>query len=157
MAKRTLWNWLFGLMAKTEHSRPMAAPNNPPRKEALSEDQAKALQDEWNEICSRGAPPVGSARHSAILAGQGGLARKGDFSEFYLRMVNEQIEKDRQEYWRKFEGKLAEGKPVKWEPGIEHSQPHPVKENPDGSLYYKGKVYRMVGERRNNKNKCRQG
>lgn len=118
MAKRTLWNWLFGLMAKPEPRQPMAVPNNPQRKEALSEGQAKALQDEWNELCSREAPAVGSARHAAILAGQ-----------------------------------------RKWEPGIEHSQPHPVKENPDGSLYYKGKVYRMIGDhgRHNSKNKRRQG
>lgn len=33
-----------------------------------------------------------------------------------------------------------------WKPGVEHAQPHPVKENADGTLYYKGKVYRMVGK-----------
>ena len=33
-----------------------------------------------------------------------------------------------------------------WKPGVEHQQPHPVKENADGTLYYKGRVYRMVGD-----------
>lgn len=115
MAKRTLWNWLFGLMAKPEPRQPMAVPNTPARGKPLV-GAVSLTADEWNEICSREVPAVGSARHPAILACQ-----------------------------------------RKWEPGIEHSQPHPVKENPDGSLYYKGKVYRMVGERHNNKNKRRQG
>lgn len=33
-----------------------------------------------------------------------------------------------------------------WKPGIEHQQPHPVKENPDGTLFYKGWVYRKIGD-----------
>ena len=28
----------------------------------------------------------------------------------------------------------------------EHQQPHPVKENPDGTIYYKGWVYRKIGD-----------
>ena len=33
-----------------------------------------------------------------------------------------------------------------WKPGVEHQQPHPVKENPDGTIYYKGWVYRKIGD-----------
>ena len=33
-----------------------------------------------------------------------------------------------------------------WRPGVEHQQPHPVKENPDGTIYYKGWVYRKIGD-----------
>ena len=107
MAKRTLWNWLFCLMAKPEPEsrQPMAIPNTPARGK-LWGGTMSLTDNELNKACSEGA--------QVILQ-----------------------------------------KP--WHPGIEHSQPHPVKENPDGSLYYKGKVYRMVGERRNNKNKRRQG
>lgn len=35
----------------------------------------------------------------------------------------------------------------RWRPGIEHSQPYPLKVNPDGTLYYRGSVYRIVGDR----------
>lgn len=38
------------------------------------------------------------------------------------------------------------GVEVEWRPGAEHHQPHPVKENPDGTLYYRGSVYRKIGD-----------
>ena len=116
MAKRTLWQWLFDLMAQPaqEPRQPMAVPNTPARGALVSgcfgckpmAESVSLTEGEWNEVCSGGV--------QVILQ-----------------------------------------KP--WHPGIEHTQPHPVKENQDGTLYYKGKVYRMIGERRNNKNKRRQG
>lgn len=33
-----------------------------------------------------------------------------------------------------------------WKPGVEHERPHPVKENADGTIYYKGWVYRKIGD-----------
>lgn len=33
-----------------------------------------------------------------------------------------------------------------WRPGVEHERPHPVKENADGTIYYKGWVYRKIGD-----------
>ena len=129
MAKRTLWQWMFGLMAKPEPRQPMAVPNNTARKQLT--------EDEWNEVCNGGAQviinPTGqklpddyelrdlAKHHAGGMHGQGNPARS---EQAYT-----------------------------WRPGIEHTKPHPVKENPDGTLYYKGKVYRMIGDhgRRNNK------
>lgn len=107
MAKRTLWQWLFGLMDQPtpEPRQPMAVPNTPARGKPMA-GAVSLTEDEWNEVCSGGV--------QVILQ-----------------------------------------KP--WHPGIEHTQPHPVKENPDGTLYYKGKVYRMIGDhgRRNSNSKRR--
>lgn len=127
MAKRTLWQWLFGLMAKPEQDRqPMATPNNPVRQKPMT-GTVSLTEDEWNERCNqhRGASDVELRDMAHRLAG----------------------------------GEPQRDVPAKWEPGIEHSRPHPVKENPDGTLYYKGKVYRMIGDhgRHNSKNKRRQG
>lgn len=43
-----------------------------------------------------------------------------------------------------------------WKPGAEHQQPHPVKENEDGTLYYRHAVYRKIGDHGGRKNgrKC---
>ena len=119
MAKRTLWQWLFGLMAQPgQDQQPMATPNNP----------------------ARNNPPAGIPHYYDV-------ARAITDAEL-----------------RECAHRLAAGEPQrdsgrKWAPGIEHSQPHPVKENPDGTLYYKGKVYRMIGDhgRHNSNNKRRQG
>lgn len=108
MAKRTLWQWLFGLMAQPgpEPRQPMAVRNRPFIDGALI-GTLSLTEDELKKVCSGGAKSIAQ-------------------------------------------------KP--WHPGIEHTQPHPVKENPDGTLYYKGKVYRMIGDhgRRNSNRKRRQ-
>ncbi len=39
-----------------------------------------------------------------------------------------------------------------WTPGVEHQQPHPVKENEDGTLYYRHAVYRKIGDHGGRKN-----
>ena len=52
MAKRTLWNWLFGLMAKPEPRQPMAVPNSPARDKPIA-GAVSLSADEWNELCSR--------------------------------------------------------------------------------------------------------
>lgn len=136
MAKRTLWQWLFGLMDQPtpEPRQQMAVPNTP----ASGKPMAGAVSltaDEWNEICSSSPSYYDRARAAELRERSHGLGAG-----------------------------IAAGEPQrdvprKWEPGIEHTQPHPVKENPDGTLYYKGKVYRMIGDhgRRNHKNKRRQG
>jgi len=135
MAKRTLWNWLFGLMAKPEPRQPMAVPNSPARGKPMA-GAVSLSADEWNELCSRSPRHYDGAR----------AMTDAELRERSHRMAAGVVA-----------GEPQRDVPRKWEPGIEHNQPHPVKENPDGSLYYKGKVYRMVGERRNNKNKRRQG
>lgn len=137
MAKRTLWQWLFGLMAKPEQDRqPMATQNNPVRQKPMA-GTVSLTEDEWNERCNqhRGASDV-------------------ELRDMAMRGVADSIRKEQERYFKKFK---SEQEP--WEPGCEHKRPHPVKENPDGTLYYKGKVYRMIGDhgRHNSKNKRRQG
>ena len=135
MAKRTLWQWMFGLMAKPEPRQPMAVPNNTARKQLT--------EDEWNEACSGGAQ---------VIINRTGQQQSEDYE---LRDLAKQ-----QVLGMQGESTSSRGEAThQWRPGIEHSQPHPVKENPDGTLYYKGKVYRMIGDhgRHNSKNKRRQG
>lgn len=43
-------------------------------------------------------------------------------------------------------GRIEKREPS-WRPGAEHLQPHPVKENPDGTLYYRHSVYRKIERR----------
>jgi len=100
-------------------------------------------EDEWNAQC--GSSPAGPNQG---VAGRGGYA-----DNFEGQRALSQVE------LRDMVLSDAEGTRYSWRPGIEHSHPHPVKENPDGTLYYKGKVYRMIGDhgRHNSKNKRRQG
>lgn len=147
MAKRTLWQWLFGLMAKPEQDRqPMATPNNPVRQKPMT-GTVSLTEDEWNERCGRS--PAGP--HQGV-AGRGGYADNFEgqraLSEVELRDMA----------IRNAEGaRNSHGTHYSWSPGIEHSHPHPVKENPDGTLYYKGKVYRMIGDHGRRNNRRRQG
>lgn len=139
MAKRTLWQWLFGLMAKPEQDRqPMATPNNPVRQKPMT-GTVSLTEDEWNERCSGG---------EQVIINRTGQQQS---DEYELRDLAKQ-----QVIGMQGKSTSSRGEATgQWRPGIEHTQPHPVKENPDGTLYYKGKVYRMIGERR--KNKRRQG
>lgn len=137
MAKRTLWQWLFGLMAKPEQDhQPMATPNNRARQKPMA-GTVSLTEDEWSER--------GNQRPSISDV---------ELHDMAMRGAADRLKKDQERYLNKFKD-IQES----WEPGCEHNRPHPVKENPDGTLYYKGKVYRMIGDhgRRNNKNKRRQG
>lgn len=134
MAKRTLWQWMFGLMAKPEPRQPMATQNNPSRQKPMV-GTVSLTEDEWNEACSGGAQVIINRTDQ----------QQSD--EYELRDLAKQHSGG-----MRGQGNPARSEPAyTWRPGIEHTQPHPVKENPDGTLYYKGKVYRMIGERRNNK------
>lgn len=126
MAKRTLWQWLFGLMAQPEQDhQPMATPNNPARQKPMV-GTVSLTEDEWNERCNQ-RPGVSDV----------------ELRDMAHRLVGGDPQRDT---------------PVRWEPGCEHNRPHPVKENPDGTLYYKGKVYRMIGDHgRRSNNRRRQG
>lgn len=145
MAKRTLWQWLFGLMDQPapEPRQPMAVPNTPARGKPMA-GAVSLTEDEWNEECN--SRPVCNFSNEEMLAAASEVARR------------------RAAYWQQvigMQGKStsSRGEAVyQWHPGIEHTQPHPVKENPDGTLYYKGKVYRMIGDhgRRNSNSKRRQ-
>lgn len=131
MAKRTLWQWMFGLMAKPEPRQPMAVPNNTARKQLT--------EDEWNERCSGGAQVIINRTEQQ----QSDDCELRDLAKQQILGMQGNSTSNREQ------------PAYQWRPGIEHTQPHPVKENEDGTLYYKGKVYRMIGERR--KNKRRQG
>lgn len=149
MAKRTLWQWLFGLMAKPEQDRqPMATPNNPVRQKPMA-GTVSLTEDEWNAQC--GSSPAGPNQGVAGFRGYAdNIEGQRALSDVELRdMALRYADGSRNSH----------GTQYSWRPGIEHSRPHPVKENPDGTLYYKGKVYRMIGDhgRHNNKNKRRQG
>lgn len=146
MAKRTLWQWLFGLMAQPEQDhQPMATPNNRARQKPMV-GTVSLTEDEWNEQCNL-RPDLRitnvPAEYVDCIEGQRAL------SDVELRDMA----------LRDAEGaRNSHGTRYSWRPGIEHSQPHPVKENPDGTLYYKGKVYRMIGDHgRRSNNKRRQG
>ena len=137
MAKRTLWQWLFGLMAKPEQDRqPMATPNSSLRTKLSQEELTKLADAHIQRDHDR-------VRRDLGIDGQRG-ASDVELRDMAHRLAGGEPQRDT---------------PAKWKPGIEHSQPHPVKENPDGTLYYKGKVYRMIGDhgRHNSKNKRRQG
>lgn len=143
MAKRTLWQWLFGLMAKPEQDhQPMATPNNPVRQKPMA-GTVSLTEDEWNERCSGGAQVIINR------------TSQQQSDEYELRDLAKQQVIGIQGKSTSSRGEAT----YQWRPGIEHTQPHPVKENPDGTLYYKGKVYRMIGDhgRHNSKNKRRQG
>lgn len=133
MEKRTLWQWLFGLMAKPapEPRQPMAVPNTPAR--GKWGGTMSFTEDEWNEQCSL---------HPTYYDGMRAMSRD-ELIAVHQRMAAGAPQRDQGQ----------------WRPGIEHGQPHPVKENADGTLYYKGKVYRMIGQRgrRNKNDKRRQG
>lgn len=141
MAKRTLWQWLFGLMAKPEQDRQsMATPNNPVRQKPMT-GTVSLTEDEWNERCSGGAK---------VIINRTSQQQSEDYE---LRDLAKQ-----QVLGMQGESTSSRGEAThQWRPGIEHSQPHPVKENPDGTLYYKGKVYRMIGDHGRRNNKRRQG
>lgn len=138
MAKRTLWQWMFGLMAKPEPLQPMTTKNNPSKQKPMV-GTVSLTEDEWNERCSGG---------TQVIINRAGQKQADDYE---LRdMAKQQV--------LGMQGNSTSNREqpaYQWRPGIEHTQPHPVKENEDGTLYYKGKVYRMIGERR--KNKRRQG
>lgn len=143
MAKRTLWQWLFCLMAKPEQDRqPMATPNNrAPKKPmagtvSLTEDELTKLADAHIQ-----------RDHDRVRRALGIDEQQGS-SDVELRDMAHRLAG----------GEPQRDIPAKWEPGCEHKLPHPVKENPDGTLYYKGKVYRMIGDHgRRSNNKRRQG
>ena len=147
MAKRTLWQWLFGLMAKPEQDRqPMATPNNPVRQKPMV-GTVSLTEDEWNTQC--GSSPAGPNQGVAGFRGHAdNIEGQRALSDVELRDMA----------LRNAEGsRNSHGTQYSWRPGIEHSHPHPVKENPDGTLYYKGKVYRMIGDHGRRNNKRRQG
>lgn len=142
MAKRTFWNWLFGLMAQpTEEPRPMAVPNNPARSKPLA-GTVSLTEDDWNELCGmEGGLPitVSQAATSRHCSDRSGAQAEG---VNITPRLHGQRQRERDEYFARLAGQPAA---TPWEPGIEHTQPHPVKENKDGTLYYKGKVYRQIG------------
>ena len=150
MAKRTLWQWLFGLMAKPEQDRqPMAVPNQPGKIEA---EGPLGVRIEGIHIIEVRDCFTDGFRHGKPMAGTVSLTE----DEWNERCNQHRGASDVE--LCDMAHRLAGGEPqrdvsAKWEPGIEHSRPHPVKENPDGTIYYKGKVYRMIGDhgRRNNR------
>ena len=159
MAKRTLWQWLFGLMAKPEQDRqPMATPNNPVRQKPMT-GTVSLTEDEWNERCSGGAQVIINRTSQQQPAGpnQGVAGFRGYADNIEGQRALSDVEL-RDMALRYAEGsRNSHGTQYSWRPGIEHSHPHPVKENPDGTLYYKGKVYRMIGDHGRRNNKRRQG
>lgn len=157
MEKKNLWRWVFNLLGHRtdtpEPRKPMAVPNNPARKIPLTAAEVQALsgiaamsEEEMREIALRQAAGMRNAG-MGLVAGQANMSP-------LLPPCGTAVPVD-------YPGP---GLGAQWEPGIEHSQPFPVKENSDGTLYYKGCVYRKVGShggRHHNKNtqqnKRRQG
>lgn len=137
MAKRTLWQWLFGLMAQPEQDQQPMATRNSSLRTKLSEEELTKLADAHIQ------------RDHERVRRELGIEGQRALSDVELRDMA----------LRDAEGaRNSHGTRYSWRPGIEHSQPHPVKENPDGTLYYKGKVYRMIGDHgRRSNNKRRQG
>ena len=103
MAKRTLWQWLFGLMAKPEQDRqPMATPNNPVRQKPMA-GTVSLTEDEWNERCNQHIGPSNV-----------------ELRDMAMRGVADSIRREQERYFKKFP----------WVPGCEHKRPPPRQREP---------------------------
>ena len=119
-------------------------------------EQALRRLDEWeasvNGLCFAGVIGTGDAvleiEHIARIRKELGFRvndPEGNADRAYVDAQNDLAKLVGKQRERQSQVNSRPHDPA-WKPGVEHQQPHPVKENADGTIYYKGWVYRKIGD-----------